>query len=74
MAESEAYYTDEDVIGSANKYHRPSCWMVKKIPNTNRKRLQNWEVAAAIGLMPCSLCNPFYLPPVKQQPKRKIGF
>jgi hypothetical protein len=71
---SEPYDTDADVIGSKAKYHKPKCPCVNNIPEINRKRLQNWQLAVAIGLTPCGVCNPFYLKPDEPPPKRKIGF
>ena len=71
--ETEPYYTDEEVIGSSSKYHRPFCPVIRNIYKTNRKRLQNWRVAVELGLTPCGLCGPCYVPQAVQAPKR-IGF
>ncbi len=71
--QAERYYTEEDVIGSASRYHRPSCHVIRNIPRNNYKLLQNWQVAVALGLTPCGVCKPFYVKPeVKRQ--QKIGF
>ncbi len=71
--QAEPYYTEEDVIGGASRYHRPSCFVIRNIYARNRKRLQNWQVAVALGLTPCGVCNPCYVKPEVKPPK-KIGF
>lgn len=54
------YYDEEDVIGSASKYHRPSCHLIENIYRRNLTKLQSWEKADALGLEPCRVCNPFH--------------
>jgi hypothetical protein len=57
----DKYYDQEDVIGSASKYHRLSCPTIRNIYRRNLKRLSSWEIAEKLGLEPCGLCNPFHL-------------
>jgi hypothetical protein len=54
------YYDEEDVIGSASKYHRPSCHLIANIYRRNLTRLQTWKKAVDLGLEPCRVCGPFY--------------
>jgi len=76
MADNEmshdAPYIGEPVIGSACKYHRRSCHLIRNISTTNRKRLRNWEEAVFLGLTPCGVCKPFCMP--AEPPRRPIGF
>ena len=48
--------------------------MHKNLEKTNRKLLQNWQYAVAMGLAPCGVCNPFYIQPDQPSAKREIGF
>ncbi len=57
-----AYYDEEEVIGSAYKYHRPWCHIIKNIRPKNEKLLSSWKSAADLGLTPCGVCNPYFAP------------
>ena len=63
-----------EVIGSVFSYHRPSCHIIQLIYGRNYKRLRNWEEAVALGLDPCGVCRPQFIPPNKvaeAQPMRQ---
>jgi hypothetical protein len=60
--ENASYLDEEDVFTSLTKYHRPSCHMIEKVRRRNFKRLKSWKSAVALGLEPCGICNPFYIP------------
>ena len=59
-AERNRYYDEEEVIGSSNMFHRPSCHLIDNIYRRNFKRFRSWEGAAALGLEPCGICRPFH--------------
>ena len=63
-----------EVIGSVFSYHRPTCHIIQLIYGRNYKRLRNWEEAVALGLDPCGVCRPHFIPPNKvaeAQPMRQ---
>jgi uncharacterized protein (TIGR02391 family) len=60
MTIGQAYYTDEEVIGSSSNYHRSSCHIIENIDRRNYKVLQSWRIAVELGLSPCMVCNPFH--------------
>ena len=63
-----------EVIGSVFSYHRPTCHIIQLISGRNYKRLRNWEEAVALGLDPCGVCRPHFIPPNKvaeAQPMRQ---
>ena len=49
-AMSEPYYTDEDVIGSKYKYHRPICPCIRSIEKTNQQTLAELAVCRSNGI------------------------
>lgn len=61
MDDATSYWDTEDVVGSYYKYHRPSCPAIQRIYRRNLKTLSSWRAAAAIGLEPCLICNPYHL-------------
>ena len=64
-ATSEPYYTDEDVIGSKYKYHRPKCPCIRNIEKTNRNLCRtgsmpwrwDWRRAECVIHSTCSRTN-----------------
>ena len=59
-SERNRYYDEEEVIGSSNKFHRPSCHLINNIDRRNFKKLRSWESAVALSLEPCGVCQPFH--------------
>ena len=43
--------------------------MIEKVRRRNFRRLKSWRSAVALGLEPCGICNPFYIPSAAAPPQ-----